>query len=168
MRRSMRRILPLLGVVIGCGGVGDGPPAFDGPPIAFDSGTVRIIGGTDTVVLRVEVASTPDQQEVGLMERTSLAPNGGMIFTYAEVQPKTDAFWMFRTRIPLDIAFVDSAGRIAAILGMDPCESPNPEWCRNYRAGVRYVSALEVNRGFFAGHGIGVGHALRLDRDATR
>jgi hypothetical protein len=164
--RAGWRVVAVLAFAASCGGRTDGQPGDGGSsPIAFDTGTVRIFTQSDTIVLLVEVAATEDQQEIGLMERTALDPNQGMIFVYPEPQPETDAFWMYRTRIPLDIAFVDSAGRIAAILAMEPCESPNPEWCDTYVPGVRYQSALEVNRGFLAGHGIEVGDVLRFDHE---
>jgi uncharacterized membrane protein (UPF0127 family) len=149
-----------------CGG-GNGQGGDVVTTIPFDTGTVRIVTASDTVSLLAEIASTAEQHEIGLMERTALDPNSGMIFVYPEPQPETAAFWMYRTKIPLDIAFVDSAGRIATILTMAPCESPNPEWCDEYAPGVRYQWALEVNRGFFASHGIEVGDTVVLDRSGA-
>jgi uncharacterized protein len=64
---------------------------------------------------------------------------------------------MFRTRIPLDIAFIDAEGVIRNIVAMEPCEQPNPQLCRRYPAQVPFLMALEMNRGFFQRHGIGVG-----------
>jgi uncharacterized protein len=61
----------------------------------------------------VEVAATPEQQELGLMYRRSLAPNRGMIFPYKPAQEV--AFWMKNTWIPLDIIFIRSDGTIARI-----------------------------------------------------
>jgi uncharacterized membrane protein (UPF0127 family) len=156
------RIAPLLALAAACGGSA-GQPGEVVTTIPFDTGTVRIFTSSDTVTLLAEIATTNAQHEVGLMERTVLDPNSGMIFVYPEPQPETAAFWMYRTRIPLDIAFVDSAGRIATILAMTPCESPNPEWCEQYAPGVRYQSALEANLGFFAGHGIAVGDSVLLE-----
>jgi len=162
-QRSWWRLVPLLALAAACGG-GSGQGDAVATTIPFDTGTVRIVTASDTVSLLAEIATSDAQHEVGLMERFALDPNSGMIFVYPEPQPETDAFWMYRTRIPLDIAFVDSAGRIATILSMAPCESPNPEWCEEYAPGVRYQAALEVNRGFFASHGIEVGDAVLLDR----
>lgn len=67
---------------------------------------------------------------------------------------------MYRTRIPLDIAFIDARGRIAAIETMQPCRSDSPADCPATLAGVTYVAALEVNAGFFAEHGIGLGDCV--------
>lgn len=116
--------------------------------------------------LRVEVASTPDQRQQGLMDRTELAADRGMLFTYEQVQPANHAFWMYRTRIPLDIAYLDEADRIAAIVRMAPCDSDQPSRCPTYPAGVSFQSALEVNQGFFQSHHIAVGDRLELGEDA--
>jgi len=97
-----------------------------------------------------------------LMERPSLPEDHGMLFVYDEVQPGSAGFWMYRTLIPLDIAYIDTGERIVAILPMDPCGSPNPAVCRLHPPGVPYLRALEVNRGHFARRGIGVGDRVVL------
>lgn len=130
--------------------------------LAPDTTRLRIVSGADTLVLRVEVASTEEERAAGLMELRFLPADAGMLFWYDQPQPESAAFWMFRTRIPLDIAFVDSTGTIRAIRGMDPCTSPYPEWCPRYPAGVPFHAALEVNRGWFAWHGVRVGDRILL------
>jgi uncharacterized protein len=153
-------------LLAGCDAAGRseaGPPGRE-PAVAFDVGAVTIRTASDTLRLRVEIAEREDQRSHGLMERAELPDDAGMIFLYSEPQPETAGFWMFRTLIPLDIAFVDDDGRIVAILEMQPCQSPNPRVCRIYSPGVGYASALEVNRGFFARHGIGVGDHVTLER----
>ena len=62
---------------------------------------------------RVEVARTPAEQQKGLMERTSLADNKGMLFPFPK--PKVAEFWMEKTLIPLDMIFVRSDGTIDRI-----------------------------------------------------
>ncbi|HEV2149243.1 MAG TPA: DUF192 domain-containing protein [Longimicrobiaceae bacterium] len=133
------------------------------PLMAFDTATLRVASGADTAVLRVELATTDEQRAMGLMERASLPQDAGMLFWYPETQPDSGAFWMYRTRIPLDIAFVDSAGTIRAIHAMEPCTSPDSRWCPSYPAGAPFRGALEVNRGYFARRGIDVGDRLLLE-----
>jgi uncharacterized membrane protein (UPF0127 family) len=85
-----------------------------------------------------------------------------MLFIYNTVQDSAASFWMFRTRIPLDIAFVDSAGVIRSIQQMQPCDSPNPQLCRTYPANARFKYALEMNLGFFARQGVNIGDTLLI------
>ena len=125
--------------------------------LRFDTARVRIATSSDTVRLTVQVAATEEQRTLGLMERRSLPEGAGMLFVYPTTQPDSAAFWMYRTRIPLDIAFIDTAGVIRAIRSMEPCESPNPQGCPTYAAGVPYRAALEVNRGYFRRHGVRLG-----------
>lgn len=132
------------------------------PIIPLDSGLVRIETAEDTIRLNVEIAETPEQKRTGLMERRVLPDDEGMLFVYEEEQAPTDPFYMFRTRIPLDIAFMDATGRVVAIRQMEPCTSPDPRWCERYPPGVPYHAALEVNLGFLERHGIGIGDRVRL------
>jgi uncharacterized membrane protein (UPF0127 family) len=99
---------------------------------------------------------------MGLMERRHLAPSAGMLFVYDSTQPPDAGFWMFRTRIPLDIAFLDSAGVVRSVRTMQPCEARIAQGCPTYNPDVPYRYALEVNAGYFQQHGVGVGSTLLL------
>lgn len=112
------------------------------------------------IPLRLEIARTDEERQRGLMDRSELAAGTGMLFTYDELRPPTHAFWMYHTRIPLDIAYLDSSDRIANIVSMKPCLSDSPARCPSYPAGVTFLSALEVNQGFFNRHGLGKGDQL--------
>ncbi|TVP48599.1 MAG: DUF192 domain-containing protein [Halomonas sp.] len=112
--------------------------------------------------LEVEVAETAAQRQRGLMGREHLPEESGMLFRFESEQPAENAFWMYRTLIPLDIAFIDDEGRIVAINTMQPCESSSPRSCPSYPAGVAYYSALEVNAGYFAERGISVGDCVSI------
>lgn len=125
--------------------------------VEFGAGRVRIETPTDTLRLETEIAENDAQRIHGLMDRDTLAEDAGMLFVYAEPRGPRDGFWMYRTRIPLDIAFLDAEGRIVAIRSMEPCASPDPRWCPTYEPGVPYTAALEVRRGWFERHGVRVG-----------
>lgn len=114
-----------------------------------------------TVVLEIagetalaEVADTPPARTQGLMWRTALAPDSGMLFRFdsAEVQ----RFWMKNTLIPLSIAFIDSAGIITDIFEMVPHDTTTP-----YVSSRPILWALEMNRGWFAARGIKPGEKVR-------
>lgn len=130
--------------------------------LSFDSADVRIASDRDTVTVRAELALSSEQKTLGLMERQRLAENAGMLFVYDSTQSPEAGFWMYRTRLPLDIAFIDSAGVIRAILFMLPCETTIPQRCPTYPPKVPYRYALEVNAGFFQAHAITVGWKVLL------
>jgi uncharacterized membrane protein (UPF0127 family) len=130
--------------------------------MTFDSAHARLVGPTDTLRLALQLAVSPEQKSMGLMERRRLADSAGMLFVYDSTQPPAAGFWMYRTRIPLDIAFLDSTGVIRAVRSMTPCPSTIAEGCPTYTPDVPYRYALEVNAGYFARHGIAVGHSLVL------
>ena len=108
----------------------------------------------------VEVADTGDERAHGLMGRSSLPENAGMLFVYDG--PTEGGYWMKDTLIPLSIAFMDGGGRILRILDMEPCHT---DPCAVYDPGVTYASALEVNRGALARAGIREGDVLRVHED---
>ena len=138
------------------------PDAEAAPLITFDTSRVRVVGKTDTIRLFVELARTNAEKTMGLMERTRLADTAGMLFIYDTMQPPNAGFWMFRTKIPLDIAFVDSAGVIKSIRNMVPCTTATAANCPTYEPGAPYRAALEVNAGFFAKRNVTVGDRVIL------
>lgn len=93
--------------------------------------------------LVVEVADTPGEQVVGLMNRESLPADHGMIFVFKE--PKKAFFWMKNTSIPLDVAFLDSEGVILEILPLVPFEET-----RVVSQSDKVAYAIETNRDWFA------------------
>ncbi|MDP2957017.1 MAG: DUF192 domain-containing protein [Longimicrobiales bacterium] len=133
-------------------------------PVAFDTARSWLIQAGDSVPLLLEVAKTDAQRTVGLMDRPFLEESSGMVFLFDTVRSEEAGFWMWRTKMPLDIAFMDSAGVIMRIVEMEPCETRyHPTACPQYRPGVEYWSALEVNRGWLASQRLGVGARLEME-----
>lgn len=130
----------------------------------FKRGTVTIVQADRRVVLDVEVAYTARARAQGLMHRTSLPENAGMLFVFEEAQVL--AFWMKNTLIPLSIAFIDPRWRINDIQDMDPPKPGGeiPIYLSKHPA--RY--ALEVNQSFFRRHGITVGARVIYRPGAAR
>lgn len=108
----------------------------------------------------VEVARTTRERSRGLMEREHLDEDAGMLFLYRSTQSPRSGFWMYRTFIPLDIAFIGEDGRIAAIFTMWPCASASPDECPVTYPGVPYRAALEVNAGLLERLGIAEGDCV--------
>jgi len=96
--------------------------------------------------LDVEVAATPEQRERGLMERTRLADDAGMLFIFE--QKARHCFWMKNTPLPLSIAFIADDGSIVEIDDMQPLTT-DPHCVHE---AVRY--ALEVKQGGFSDKGM--------------
>jgi len=132
-------------------------PSGDQKPDHLERVPLEILADGERHTLQVELAQTAAERRNGLMDRDFLAPDTGMLFVYQYPQPPQGGFWMYRTRIPLDIAFIDEQGRIAARYTMQPCMSGNPSDCPATLAGVTYHAALEVNAGYFEEYGIGEG-----------
>jgi hypothetical protein len=97
------------------------------------------------VTLTAEVADEEAARETGLKFRKSLGHNEGMLFVFADSQPRN--FWMKDTPIPLSIAFLDGQG---AILNLEEME-PNTETFHSSTGPAQY--ALEMNKGWFTAHG---------------
>ena len=100
-------------------------------------------------VIQAEFASTPKQQQIGLMGRTGLPANGGMLFDFG--QASLHCMWMRNTLIPLSVAFIDEQGVIANIEDM----APKTEDSHCAARPARY--ALEMSQGWFAKRGIKAG-----------
>lgn len=94
----------------------------------------------------VEVAATPQQRSHGLMGRSHLPANGGMLFVFERAGRY--CFWMRNTPLPLSIAFVGDNGQIVDLADMQP--HTDTQHCP--KADARY--ALEVSQGEFQQRGI--------------
>jgi uncharacterized membrane protein (UPF0127 family) len=110
---------------------------------------IKTAGG-QSYHFNVEIAKTPEQQERGLMFRTAMPADAGMIFPQA--RDRTMSFWMKNTFIPLDIIFIAADGRIAHIA---PDAVPKSETIIPSGGPIRAV--LELNGGITARLGIRTG-----------
>lgn len=159
-----RRVLALVVAGVSLAGASCGGPvgSHSGPGAGFARGEIQIASAADTFVMEVEIAATARQRQLGLSRRATLPESEGMIFLFDQEQPPGRSFWMYRTAIPLSVAFLDGEGVIREIRQMRPCRSPIPFFCPAYRARVPFHAALEVSRGYFERRGIAVGDRVLL------
>ena len=156
-------------LVAGCGGGEEGeapsgapeettPPNTTAPaaePETSQTPTLNIIKADgERVEVVVEIADTRTEQARGLMERTELAEDAGMLFVLKSEQ--SPGFYMENTLVPLSIAFIDAEGRIVDIQDMQPLDET-----RHYPAEPAQY-ALEVNQGFSTERGVQVGDIVEL------
>jgi uncharacterized membrane protein (UPF0127 family) len=113
--------------------------------------TTRLSAGMH--VIETELAVSPLQQQTGMMFRTEMGANEGMLFVNDDVAVR--CFWMRNTLIPLSIAFIADDGTIVNIADMQP----RSEASHCSTKPVRF--ALEMRQGWFTQRGIKAGARLR-------
>lgn len=101
----------------------------------------------------VEVAVTAPERSRGLMFREDMAADHGMLFIFETEGDRY--FWMKNTPLPLDIIYIDAAGKIVSIAADT---TPFSEQTIPSGAPAKYV--LELNAGTSAERGIGVGDTV--------
>jgi len=102
--------------------------------------------------VEAELADTPAARQTGLMYRTFMPTNSGMLFVFPE--KAIHCFWMRNTKLPLTIAFIDDDGKIVNLSDMEP-ETQNNH-CP--RGPVRF--ALEMNQKWFTQRALGPGTVI--------
>lgn len=107
--------------------------------------TIPLTIGKQTVT--AELAATAESMMRGLMFRTELGANDGMLFVYP--QPQKVSFWMKNTSLPLSIAYIDATGTIVEIHDLEPFNEKSVESKSDQ---IQYT--LEMNRDWFASHDI--------------
>lgn len=116
-------------------------------PSPLKANSLTIICPHKTILLQVEVAETPRERAKGLMFRTTLPDDGGMLFHFPKSQPV--AMWMKNTVLSLDMVFTDSEGEILAIH-----ENTTPFSTQNIGPVANTTYVLEVKAGVLKNHGI--------------
>lgn len=110
----------------------------------------------DDARVTLEIAERPWERARGLMYRTRMPKDRGMVFVSS--QRREQSFWTHNTCIPLDLLFIDEDGTIVSIVEDTPTMGDGPirSTCPS-----RYV--IEVNAGFCRRHRIAPGQRVRLE-----
>ena len=103
-------------------------------------------------LIRAEVAADYASRMTGLMHRSSMPSNAGMLFIFDDDQRQ--CMWMKNTLIPLSVAFIDESGAIINVEEM----APQTEDSHCATRPSRY--ALEMNKGWFAARGLKPGSRI--------
>lgn len=161
--------LALGALAAGCSSEGERPQAAPAPPAAtaeasrpplappssdLATATIRVVGAQGQEhALRVEVPQTREAMLRGLMGRTALDDDTGMLFLFGSLR---SGFWMKDTLIPLSVAFIAQDGTIVDIQDMAP------QSLDIHNTNKPYYYGLEVNRGWFARKGVKAGDRVRF------
>jgi hypothetical protein len=109
------------------------------------SGVGALTLQVDGAPFYAEIANTAAEREQGLMGRSTLAENQGMLFVFDP--PQQASFWMVNTLLPLDVGFFSADGRLREVASLTPLD---PTIIRSTRSDIKF--ALEVNAGWFGRH----------------
>lgn len=119
-------------------------------------GRVTFIDAPNSPSAEVELARDEASRERGLMYRTSMPEDSGMLFSWQDERVRN--FWMRNTCIPLDMLYITKDGVVAGILEQVPTLSDAP---RGIRCPVAHV--LELNAGWARSHGIAPGMKVKIE-----
>jgi hypothetical protein len=154
--------LLVVSIALACADTDSAPAALMGIPA-----TLWVeIGGEP---FELELALDAESRTQGLSGRSSIAPNGGMLFVSTAARPQ--AMVMRDCAIPIDVAFLDMAGKVVAIhemrpeLPRTPSESASEyeSRLRVYPSGAPAGFAIETVGGRLDQVGLGVGDAVIFD-----
>ncbi len=117
--------------------------------------TLKLYLGSE--VITSELAMSQVEVGTGMMFRTTMAEDEGMLFIFGA--PHRTSFYMRNTKVPLTAAYIDPQGTILELVELEPLnETPVEAKTDN----VQYV--LEMKQGWFKRHNIGVGSVVSTER----
>jgi uncharacterized membrane protein (UPF0127 family) len=108
--------------------------------VACDPNEIEIVAEPVNLTFTIEVSDDPEEQARGLMFRSALPADSGMLFIFDP--PRPASFWMRNTMIALDMIFIDDTGRVESIAERN---DPYSERVSSSLGDVRAV--LEINGG---------------------
>lgn len=159
----------LCAALVGCS-MPDGPNPDDPdrmadapPPEITLNGPGQLLPITATATIKgeqfeLEVAETPSQQSLGLMFRSALPSNRGMLFPFGA--PRRASFWMKDVPVPLDMVFIRGTEVVAITAEVPPCPALP---CPSYGPDDQLVDqVLELRSGRAAELGLQPGDSVEI------
>ena len=131
-------------------------PADPTGNLKMPAGKITFLDAPGSPQVDVELARDDASRERGLMYRTRMPANHGMLFSWQDERVRS--FWMRNTCIPLDLLYVTKEGIIAGILEQVPTMNDAP---RAIQCPVAHV--LELNAGWARAHGVAPGMRLKIE-----
>jgi uncharacterized membrane protein (UPF0127 family) len=115
----------------------------------------------DGSTVHVELATTNDEREFGLMERTSLPQGRGMLFIHDK--PGQYPYWMYDCKIGLDILWMDQGHRIVEMSADTPPCKGAAKTCPSYGGRATSVYVLELPVGWIKAHQLANGQTVNFN-----
>lgn len=112
--------------------------------------TIELFAGMHRI--EAEVAATAESRQIGMMLRTVMPSQRGMLFVFPDTAKH--CMWMRNTLVPLSVAFLDEKGKIINVEDMQPKTEDNHCAVKPARF------ALEMNLGWFRSRGLGAGFTI--------
>lgn len=133
------------------------------------NGPGQILPITGSAVIKretfeLEVAATPQQQQLGLMFRSALPDNRGMLFPFST--PRRASFWMKNVPVPLDMVFLRNNRVVMVASEVPPCAS---DPCPSYGPGSEIVdTVLELRSGRAEELGLSPGDVVSISIEVAQ
>lgn len=124
--------------------------------LTLPMGRVTFVDAPGAPAVDVELARDDASRERGLMYRTSMGENAGMLFSWSDERVRS--FWMHNTCIPLDLLYITKDGTISGILEQVPTMNDAPR-----RVACPVAHVLELNAGWARAHGLKPGMKVKIE-----
>jgi uncharacterized membrane protein (UPF0127 family) len=115
----------------------------------------------DGSTVHVELATTEEQRQYGLMERTSLPQGHGMLFVHDDSGKY--AYWMYHCKIGLDIVWMDQSHHIVEMSADTPPCKGLAKTCPSYGGHAASIYVLELPVGSIKAHQLADGQVVNFN-----
>lgn len=127
-------------------------------PVQFEKLKITLVYKKVKKEMVVDLALTPQQHAYGMMNRTKLATDEGMLFEFPDSQVRE--FWMKDTLVDLDIAYIDKNKKVIDIQTMKAVTSVLQTDLPTYPSAGPAQYALEMKSGWFKKNGFATGTSV--------